>query len=56
LGIATTSLTNTAFHGTLFSLKFHKPFLAYYAEAMRATRFIDLAEWKARSLPDTVKL
>ena len=33
-----------SFHGTLFSLKFHKPFLAYYAEAMRATRFIDLAE------------
>lgn len=33
-----------SFHGTLFSLKFHKPFLAYYAEEMRATRFIDLAE------------
>ena len=31
-----------SFHGTLFSLKFHRPFLAYYAEDMRATRFIDL--------------
>ena len=31
-----------SFHGTLFSLKFHKPFLAYYAEDMRATRFMDL--------------
>lgn len=27
-----------SFHGTLFSLKFHRPFLAYYAEDMRATR------------------
>jgi hypothetical protein len=25
-------------------LKFHKPFLAYYAEEMRATRFIDLGK------------
>ncbi len=33
-----------SFHGTLFSLKFHKPFLAYYAEQMRATRFIDLGK------------
>jgi len=33
-----------SFHGTLFSLKFHKPFLAYYAEEMRATRFIDLGK------------
>lgn len=32
-----------SFHGTLFSLKFHKPFLAYYIEQMRASRFIDLA-------------
>lgn len=33
-----------SFHGALFSLKFRKPFLAYYAEAMRATRFIDLGK------------
>ena len=31
-----------SFHGVLFSLKFHKPFLAYYTEKLRATRFIDL--------------
>ncbi len=31
-----------SFHGTLFALKFHKPFLAYYAEERRASRFIDL--------------
>ena len=31
-----------SFHGVLFSLKFHKPFVAYYAEDERATRFIDL--------------
>jgi hypothetical protein len=31
-----------SFHGVLFSLKNHKPFLAYYAEKMRATRFVDL--------------
>jgi len=33
-----------SFHGTLFSLKYHKPFLAYYTEKMRATRFIDLGK------------
>jgi hypothetical protein len=31
-----------SFHGTLFSLKFHKPFLSYYSENMRSTRFLDL--------------
>lgn len=31
-----------SFHGVLFSLKFHKPFLAYYTEKLRSTRFIDL--------------
>jgi len=31
-----------SFHGTLFCLKFHRPFLAYYAHPMRATRFVDL--------------
>ena len=39
-----TFVNTDSFHGTLFSLKFHKPFLAYYAEEMRATRYIDLAE------------
>jgi len=33
-----------SFHGVLFSLKFHNPFLAYYTETMRATRFIDLSK------------
>lgn len=33
-----------SYHGVLFSLKFHKPFLAYYTERLRATRFIDLGE------------
>lgn len=31
-----------SFHGVLFSLKYQKPFLAYYKEYMRSTRFIDL--------------
>lgn len=33
-----------SYHGVLFSMKFHKNFLAYYAEKARASRFIDLAE------------
>lgn len=33
-----------SFHGVIFSLKYHKPFLAYYTEKMRATRFIDLGK------------
>ncbi len=33
-----------SFHGVLFSLKYHKPFIAYYTEDMRATRFIDLGK------------
>jgi polysaccharide pyruvyl transferase WcaK-like protein len=33
-----------SFHGVLFSLKFHKPFIAFYTEELRATRFIDLGE------------
>lgn len=32
-----------SFHGVLFSLKFKKPFIGYYVETMRSTRFIDLA-------------
>lgn len=31
-----------SFHGILFALKFHKPFLAYYREASRASRLIGL--------------
>jgi len=31
-----------SFHGTLLSLKYHRPFLAYYAERARGTRFADL--------------
>jgi len=33
-----------SFHGVLFSLKYHKPFLSYYSEKLRATRFIDLSK------------
>lgn len=33
-----------SFHGVLFSLKYHKPFLAYYTEKLRSTRFIDLGK------------
>lgn len=33
-----------SFHGVLFALKYHKPFLAYYTEELRATRFIDLGK------------
>lgn len=40
---ATFVLTDS-FHGTLFSLKFKRPFLAYYAEKLRATRFLDLGK------------
>lgn len=40
---ATFVLTDS-FHGTLFSIKFRKPFLAYYAEKMRSTRFKDLGK------------
>ena len=31
-----------SFHGVLFSLKYHRPFLAYYSEVKRAGRFEDL--------------
>lgn len=31
-----------SYHGVLFSLKYHKPFIAYYSEKLRSTRFIDL--------------
>lgn len=33
-----------SFHGVLFSIKYNKPFLAYYTEVLRATRFVDLRE------------
>ncbi|MGL5357204.1 MAG: polysaccharide pyruvyl transferase family protein [Cetobacterium sp.] len=33
-----------SYHGVLFSMKFHKRFISYYAEKERASRFIDLAE------------
>ncbi len=33
-----------SFHGVLFSLKYQKPFLAYYTEKLRATRFVDLGK------------
>lgn len=33
-----------SYHGVLFSMKFHKKFLAYYSEKARASRFVDLAE------------
>lgn len=33
-----------SYHGTMFSLKFEIPFLTYYAEESRATRFIDISK------------
>ena len=33
-----------SFHGIAFSLKFQKPFVAYYAESSRATRLVDLRD------------
>lgn len=33
-----------SFHGVLFSLKYHRPFLAYYTEKLRETRFFDLGK------------
>jgi len=33
-----------SFHGALFSIKFKKPFITYYTEMARASRFIDLAQ------------
>ena len=33
-----------SFHGIIFSLKYHRPFIAYYKEASRSTRLIDLKE------------
>lgn len=32
-----------SFHGLLFAMKYKKPFLAYYAEKKRESRFIDLS-------------
>lgn len=32
-----------SFHAAVFALKFHKRFIAYYAEEARASRFIDMA-------------
>lgn len=37
-------LYTDSFHGVAFALKFKTPFLAYYEEAIRASRFIDLME------------
>lgn len=33
-----------SFHGVLFSIKYQKPFLGYYTEKMRSTRFVDLGK------------
>ncbi|MDY0199934.1 MAG: polysaccharide pyruvyl transferase family protein [Tenuifilaceae bacterium] len=33
-----------SFHGLLFGIKFKKPFIAFYAEQARSSRFIDLAQ------------
>lgn len=37
-------LYTDSFHGVAFALKFKTPFLAYYKEVIRASRFIDLME------------
>lgn len=31
-----------SFHGTMFAMKFHKPFLTYYKDASRASRLLDI--------------
>lgn len=31
-----------SFHGIMFAMKFHKPFLAYYKDASRASRLLDI--------------
>lgn len=33
-----------SFHGSMFSIKFRKPFLAYYSNVVRASRLIDLRD------------
>lgn len=33
-----------SFHGTVFAMKYRKPFLAYYAEESRADRLLDIAK------------
>lgn len=33
-----------SYHGALFAMKYNKPFLAYYTEPLRASRFVDLAK------------
>ncbi len=40
--INATFILTDSFHGTLLSLKFKKPFITYYVEKLRATRFKDL--------------
>lgn len=35
-------LYTDSFHGVVFALKFHIPFVAYYKEGLRASRFIEL--------------
>lgn len=37
-------LYTDSFHGVAFALKFRTPFLAYYKEKIRASRFLDLME------------
>lgn len=39
-----------SFHGIMFSLKFNRPFFAYYANAVRSSRLIDL-KTRFRTLP-----
>lgn len=33
-----------SYHGIIFSLKYHRQFLAYYTEKMRATRLVDIGK------------
>lgn len=33
-----------SFHGCVFSMKFHKPFFAYYKDAKRSSRLLDLSK------------
>jgi hypothetical protein len=50
-----------SFHGTVFALKYKKPFISYYSDFARASRLIDMAEqysihnWIVGSIDDYIK-
>ena len=49
-----TFMYTDSFHGTVFAMKYHVPFIAYYKEKSRASRFIDLkAEFNLQNIVDS---